>query len=245
MATKLQEMGAGAITVGDRSGVGSTASVLQKLGVHDLGAELGFDVVNFDRLYDAKDWVMVKPPDSHWKRGFPVPRLCLDAEAIVQTCCLKTHQFGGHFTMSLKNSVGMCGKGVPISTANFMDELHSSVHQRKMIAEINYAYEPALVVLDGVEAFTAGGPMTGRLASSQVVLASTDRIAIDAVGVALLRHFGTTAAVANGPVFEQEQIARAVELGLGVDGPEKIELVTDDPDSEGYAAQIREILLQG
>ena len=34
----------------------------------------------------------------------------------------------------------------------------------------------------------------------------------------------------------------AVELGLGVDGPEKIELITDDLDSEAYAAQIREIL---
>ena len=32
---------------------------------------------------------------------------------------------------------------------------------------------------------------------------------------------------------------------LGVDVPEKIRLVTGDPDSEAYAAQIREILLRG
>jgi uncharacterized protein (DUF362 family) len=75
------------------------------------------------------------------------------------------------------------------------------------------------------------------------VLAGTDRIAIDAVGVALLRHFGATPEVTNGPIFEQEQIARAVELSLGVDSPQKIELVTDDPDSAAYAEQIQEILV--
>jgi uncharacterized protein (DUF362 family) len=73
-------------------------------------------------------------------------------------------------------------------------------------------------------------------------LAGTDRVAIDAVGVAILRYFGTTPAVSQGAIFEQEQIARAVELGLGVDSPAKIELLTDDPASAAYARQIQEIL---
>jgi len=46
-------------------------------------------------------------------------------------------------------------------------------------------------------------------------------------------------------IFEQQQIARAVELGLGVDSPAQIELVTDDSDSAAYAAQIRAILDHG
>ena len=44
---------------------------------------------------------------------------------------------------------------------------------------------------------------------------------------------------------QQEQIARAVELGLGVDSPDKIELVTDDPESAAYAEEIQQILQQG
>jgi uncharacterized protein (DUF362 family) len=111
-----------------------------------------------------------------------------------------------------------------------------------MIAEINTAYQPDLIVLDGVEAFVDGGPAQGKRVDAQVILASTDRVAIDAIGVAILRYFGTTPAVSKGAIFQQQQIARAVELGLGVDDPEKIELITDDPDSEAYAAQIREIL---
>jgi uncharacterized protein (DUF362 family) len=70
-------------------------------------------------------------------------------------------------------------------------------------------------------------------------------VALDAVGVAVLRHLGTTPEVSRGRIFEQEQIARAVELGLGVDGPDKIQLVSGDKDSEDYAAEIRQVLALG
>ena len=123
-----------------------------------------------------------------------------------------------------------------------MRELHSSPDQRRMIAEINAAYKPSLVILDGVEAFTTGGPDSGKLVNSEVVLAGTDRVAIDAVGVAILRHFGTTPEVEKGRVFEQEQIAQAVKLGIGVSGPEQIEFLTDDGPIEEYAAKIRRLL---
>jgi uncharacterized protein (DUF362 family) len=62
------------------------------------------------------------------------------------------------------------------------------------------------------------------------------------VGVALLRHFGTTPEVSRGAIFEQEQIARAVRLGLGVAGPSQIELVTGDRESAAFAKKIRAVL---
>ena len=83
---------------------------------------------------------------------------------------------------------------------------------------------------------------TGKRVPARVVLAGTDRIAVDAVGVALLRYYGTTPEVSRGGIFEQEQIARAVELKLGVSGPEQIELVTGDRDSAEYATKIRAVL---
>ncbi len=240
---KLWDMDARTITVADRSGMGNTRRAMEQMGIFSLGEELGFEVVVLNELGE-KEWVMVQPPDSHWSQGFPIARSCLEAEAIVQTCCLKTHRFGGHFTMSLKNSVGLVAKN-GADGYNYMNELHSSSHQRLMIAEVNAAYTPALIVMDGVEAFVEGGPESGKQVWAEVVLAGTDRVALDAVGVALLRHFGTTPQVSRGPIFEQEQIARAVELGLGVAGPEEIQFLTDDAGSEAYAAQIREILLAG
>src|SRR5262249_31758324 len=101
---------------------------------------------------------------------------------------------------------------------------------------------PDLVVLDGVEAFTTGGPDQGKLVNANVVLAGTDRVAVDAVGVALLRYFGTTPEVSQGAIFDQEQIARAVQLKIGVSSPSQIELVTGDKESADYAKQIRAIL---
>ena len=244
LVRRLQAMGAGRITVGDRSGMGDTRIVMKQKDVFRMADELGFETVVFDEL-DASGWEMMQVAGSHWQKGFAVARPVLEADGVVQTCCLKTHRYGGHFTMSLKNSVGLAAKWVTGESHDYMRELHGSPHQRRMIAEVNTAYQPDLILLDGVEAFVDGGPARGKRVEAQVIPASTDRVAIDAVGVAILRYFGTTPAISQGAIFQQEQIARAVELGLGVDGPEKIELITDDPDSEAYATQIQEILKRG
>jgi uncharacterized protein (DUF362 family) len=239
----LQRLGAEKITVGDRSGMGNTEAVMQQKDIFRMADELGFEAMVFDHL-EAEDWVLFPANGSHWKRGFAFAGPALEADGIIQTCCLKTHRFGGHFTLSLKNSVGLIAKTVPGDGYNYMNELHGSSHQRHMIAEINTAYEPDFVVMDGVEAFVNAGPDQGKRVEPQVVLAGTDRVALDAVGVALLRYYGTTPEVSKGSIFEQEQIARAVELGLGVKGPREIEFVTGDSESQEYADQIAEILFE-
>jgi uncharacterized protein (DUF362 family) len=238
---KVKTMGAGPLVVGDRSGMGNTREVMDAKDAFRLGRELGAKVVVLDEL-PAEDWDVVRHPDGHWQQGFALPKVVRNAGGVVTTCCLKTHRYGGHFTLSLKNSVGLAAKFVPGQPYNYMRELHSSPDQRRMIAEINGAYRPDLVVLDGIQAFVNGGPDQGKVVNSNVILASTDRIALDAVGVALLRHFGTTPEVSHGAIFDQEQIARAVQLKLGVSNPRQIELVTADPVSSEYAKPIRAIL---
>ena len=240
----LQEMGASGITVADRSGMGDTRRVMENLGVYALAEKLGFDSLVFDELTEAQDWMLVRTEGGHWENGFPVPRRLLEADAVVQTCCLKPHRFGGQFTLSLKNSVGMVGKYMGRGGYNYMSELHNSPFQRLMIAEVNAVYDPALVLLDGVEAFSDNVPDRGTKVWGDVILAGTDRVAIDAVGLALLRILGYNGIAADGPIFAQDQIARAVELGLGVDGVDKIDFVTDDSQSAAHAAQIRELMLQ-
>ncbi len=240
LVLELKEMGATRITLAERCGpLQPTSEVLKKKGIYQMAKELGFEILNLEEM-DRSGWAHFRPRDSHWKDGFLFPKAYLEAESIVQTCCLKTHAYGGHFTMSLKNAVGMvAGKGYP-----YMAELHSSPHIRKMIAEINTAYNPDLVVLDGIDAFVDGGPDRGTRIKANVIVAGTDRVAVDAVGVAILRLLGTTPEVSKGKVFEQEQIARAVELGLGVGSPQQIELVTDDPESKALAEKVTEVLLK-
>lgn len=236
----LQQMGASRITLAERCGpMDSTKQVMERKGIFKLAQDLSFDIIDLEDI-EANGWVHFRPKDSHWKDGFLFPRVYLEAESIVQTCCLKTHAYGGHFTLSLKNSVGMvAGKGYP-----YMQELHTSTHMRQMLAEINCAYSPDLVVLDGVDAFVNGGPADGTRVKAGVLLAGSDRVAIDAVAVAILRLLGTTPEVSQGRVFEQDQIARAAELGLGVRSPDQIKLVTGDPESKAFAMQVRNILLK-
>jgi len=240
MIVYLKEMGARKITIVERSGPVDSAEVIETLGVNRLAEELGVEVINIDQL-PPEELIRVDPPDSHWQDGFMVPRMLKDAECVVAMPCMKTHQFGGVFTMSLKLAVGI----MPKTDNNYMAELHGSPHQRKMIAEINFGYEPDLIVMDALEAFVEEGPMTGKKQKADLFLAGTDRIAIDAMGLAVLKNLGSTPQVMNTPIFEQEQIVRAVELGLGVDSPSKIELVTGDPESEAYAKTIRSILDSG
>lgn len=236
----LKQMGARSITLAERSGPGDpTRVVMEKKGVLDLAKQLGFAIVNLEEMA-AHGWMHYVPEESHWSNGFMFPRIYNQAECVVSTCCLKTHQYGGHFTLSLKLAVGL----VPRINQPFMNEMHGSPHQRQMIAEINTAYTPSLIVLDGVDAFVDGGPARGTRVEAGVMLAGTDRVAIDAVGVAILRLLGTTPEVSRGPVFKQDQIARAVELGLGVKSPKEIELITPDRESADYAARVKEILLK-
>ena len=126
-----------------------------------------------------------------------------------------------------------------------MSELHSSPHQRKLIAEINASFKPALVVLDGIDAFVDGGPATGKRAQGNVFLAATDRVAIDAVGVAILKSLGSNDQVMNTKIFDQEQISRAVELGLGASSPSEIEMIPADEQSREYRDRVSEILNEG
>jgi uncharacterized protein (DUF362 family) len=245
LISKLKEMGAKKITLAERSGPGPTThDNMEKKGVFRMAKELGFDILDLQAM--PKDgWVLVKPKNSHWKDGFLFPKIYREAESIVTTCCLKTHQFGGHFTLSLKLSVGMVPPGLGPPSAGgypYMNELHSSPHQRQLIAEINTAYSPDLIVLDGVEAFVDGGPHIGTRKNANVILGGTDRVAIDAVGVAILRQLGTTPEVSKGKIFEQDQIKRAAELGLGVKSADQIEIVTGDKASEDYAKEIRGVL---
>lgn len=236
LVTELKERDARSLTLGESS-FPPTSRVMEDKGIFDLASELGFQVVNYDEIQDG-DWIHFKPRGTHWPEGFHLPRHVVDAEYNVSTCCLKTHQHGGVFTMSMKLSVGLTPK--PIRRG-----MHRSPHMRRMIAELNQGYTPHLIVMDGIQAFTDGGPSSGELKTGNVMVAGTDRVAMDAVGLAILKDLGSNDAIMGTPIFAQEQMARGVEVGLGVTAPQQIRLISDDAPGRAYAAVLEDILLQG
>ncbi len=231
---ELHERGAREITLGESSGPPDTRGVMEQKGIFDLASDLGFGVVNYEEIPEA-DWIHFGASGTHWPEGFWLPRQVVDAEYNVSTCCLKTHGFGGVFTMSLKLSVGLTPKRI-------RRPLHRSPDMRRMIAELNTGYQPQLIVLDGVAAFTDGGPSQGELKQANVIVAGDDRVAIDAVGLAVLKDLGSNEAIMDRKIFEQEQMARAVELGLGITSANQIEFLTPDAASRAYAERLGGIL---
>ena len=238
LVKKLWDMGATSIRLGERS-FPPTQQVLAQKGVVPLLEPLDVQIIDFDTLKTG-DWVKVNPEGSQWRDGFRIARPILETECLVSTGCLKTHQFGGVFTLSLKLHVGT----VPTTRHGFdyMNELHMSPLQQQLIAEINAPFAPSLVVMDGVDTFVDGGPATGKRVNGNVFLAATDRVAVDAVGVAVLKALGSNPTIMNTKIFDHPQLARAAEIGLGVTSAADIHLVAADDASrsrvEKVAAQL-------
>ena len=222
------------IVLGERSGPAVVAEVFEKKGIGKLTIKYGVEFLNLEELPE-EEWAEVGRAGLHWPKGLKVPRAVLEADAVVATCCLKAHGFGGVFSNALKLGIGLTPKD--------FNMLHGSPHMRKMIAEVNVAYTPDFVLVDAVEVFLDGGPMVGERCAANLMLIGSDRVALDAVGLAILKTLGANSAIMNTPIFEQEQIARAVELGLGARSAAEIEIVTDDEKSAAAADPIREMLL--
>ena len=225
---KIQEKKPASITIFERSGMGDTDEVLEARGVKALAAKYGVMLINLDKL-PTDGWHHIKGKGLHWNFGFLVPKELVRSDYVINLCCLKTHRFGGDFTLSLKNNVGSVAKWKPGAPPyNYMWELHASPSQRIMIAEINKYIPCHLVIMDAMQGFSDQGPEKGHLIEPGLILASADRVAIDAVGVSLLRSYGTTAKVSQGAVFAQEQLKHAAALGVGAQSEKDITLVPLD-----------------
>ena len=229
------------ITLAERSGMDNTENVLEQMGVFALSKELGFETLILDNI-GKDDWVKFNRDKTHWLHGFYLAKVFHDADKIVQTCCLKTHRFGGHFTLSLKNSVGMVAKKVPGEIYDYMWELHGSPFQRQMIAEINNNYNLDFVVMDGIKAFISEGPEKGTVVKPNLLLASRDRVAIDAVGVAILKLYGAEGKIGEEEIFKQDQLKRAADLSFGVKSTDEIKLTALNDETIDDLERIKQIL---
>lgn len=197
------------VIVADHSnpGTGKTLDNMQRVGIYQAASQAGAEVVGLE----AVEWIRVAPQGaSSWPEGFRVPKLLEEIDYLITLPVVKTHSIAS-YSMSLKNTVGL----IHPSSRSI---LHS---QREptfgaMIAEINLARPADFVVMDATRAFLSGGPASGKVAEPGIILASRDLLAADAAGLALLKHLGATPAVQDRHIWDQPQMARGRELGLGV-----------------------------
>ena len=132
--------------------------------------------------------------------------------------------------MSLKNAIGLVD---PDSRRHYHGRRRREGYEvfAAMIAQMALAMDPALTLLEGIRAFVTGGPAEGETVEPNLVVASTDRVATDLAGLAVLRHHGAREGVPfeediqGVPPPDQPVIREAVGLGIGIGDPGRIELV--------------------
>jgi len=199
----LLETGA-SVTIGESSGGmwRPTRTTFRKLGVFELGRQLGVPVIAFED--HAQDWVRVRVSGDYLGH-VTVPRSAYEADRLVYLPCMKTHR-QARFTGALKLAVGFMHPGE-------RRRLHAR-HLEEKIAEINLCWQPDLIIMDGRKAFVAGGPDTGQVVEPGIILASGDLVATDveALGV-LLAHEADNRLPADPWLLPQ--VVAALRHGLG------------------------------
>jgi uncharacterized protein (DUF362 family) len=225
--------GAAPLAVGDMSAVLAlpTRPNLIQTGIARLAQETGAELVAFDE----GEWVEVRPPAAEWAKNVYVAKAAYEADCLISVPVIKTHR-SASFSCALKNSVGCVhGKNKPWA--------YGSAGWEPAVAELNLAVRPRLFIVDGLQSMVAGGPWSGEAATTDLILASGDPVALDVVALGLLKSFGRSELVTSKRVWEQGQIQRAVALGLGAQNPGEVELVTDDLDGANpeFSRLVREI----
>jgi uncharacterized protein (DUF362 family) len=234
-----REAGARVVTVADSSGIirFPTSANLVATGIKHAAESAGANVL----ALEDEAWVRVEPVGAKALPHFYVSKPAYEAEVFINLPVIKTHRFA-HYSCSLKNFVGITHPRYRPSVSFLSPDWH------ERIAELNLAVHPQLTIADGTTLMIAGGPTSGTPARADVLLFSGDRIALDAVAVALIRTFGAWPNVTDKGVWEQRQIRRAMELGLGITGPNQLELVSRSllepaPAFEQLVAKIRQDLV--
>lgn len=201
----LKDLGVTDIRIGDRSfwGDTGTAANLVANGITGAAKKLGTTAAVFD---DTVDW-MALPAASvkNWKGTVRLPVPVTTADHHIILSCVKTH-FIATITMSLKIALGLVHADDRARDGNLKSHDTAILHQQ--VAQINRAFTPSLVIADGYSAVISGGPTMndrpsgapstfkgGITGDPKVFIVSTDRIAADVAGIAVLQTLS--------PAYEQ------------------------------------------
>lgn len=167
----LREEGYEQIMLGDSCGNGTTGKVLKGTGMDTALEKLGIPTADFS------EGVKVKYPEGIQAKEFILAKEVLDADCVVSLCKMKTHALE-RVTGAVKNSYG------------FVQGLHKAKgHTRypsadsfaRMLVDLNKFVQPRLYIMDGIVAMEGNGPGSGDPVRMNVMLMSTDPVALDSV----------------------------------------------------------------
>ncbi len=167
----LQEEGYTNLKYGDSPGnpVIKPEKIADECGLKQVADELGVPFGNFE------EGVEIEFPEGRVADKFVLCKEAIEADGIINVCKMKTHQLE-RITGAVKNTFG-CVFG--INKASSHARFSTAETFAKMIGDLNNVVVPKLHVMDGIIAMEGNGPQNGTPKAMNVILVSTDPVAID------------------------------------------------------------------
>jgi len=106
----------------------------------------------------------------------PLPKVLLDADVFITMPVIKTHALT-YFTGSLKNQWGCIPRYDRIALHYYLDDL---------LVELHKILHPQLSIMDGIIGVEGRGPTNGIPRRLDIILGSTDSVALDATAMRLI-----------------------------------------------------------
>lgn len=171
LARILREEGYNRIMLADSCGNGTTSKVIQGTGMDAYLEKYHIPVV------DYKEPVMVSYPQGIQAKEFILPKELTEADCVISVSKMKTHALE-RITGAVKNSYGFIyGRQKAIGHTRYP----SADSFARMLVDLNKMVKPRLYLMDGIVAMEGNGPGAGDPVPMNVLLMSTDPVALDSV----------------------------------------------------------------
>lgn len=210
VAEILQSIGAN-VSYGDSPSFQSPDVAAKRTGIAAIAKELNIDLADF------KSGKEIFFQEGHQNKKFTIANGILDNDGVISLPKMKTHGFQ-RITGAIKNQFG-CIPGT--RKGEFHMRIPDASEFAKMLVDLNTYIHPRLYIMDGIIAMEGNGPRGGTHKKMNVIMFSTDPIAMDAT-VCRLMNLDPELVLTNKV---------GMEIGAGTYHEEDIEILGDPIES--------------
>ncbi|MFC2008888.1 DUF362 domain-containing protein [Chloroflexota bacterium] len=204
IADMVRERGARPI-IAESSFVGlDTEDAIEVAGYAKLRKD-GYDVI--DLKQKGIEQVMIPVPQGRAMKEVLLPKVIVDADAVITVPKMKTHDQAGA-TLAIKNMKG-------VLPDVWKRKFHRLYGVFQSTADLLTVVKPSLAVVDGIVAMQGLGPAFGEPLEMDLIIAGRDVVAVDAV----------TGAVMGLQLHEIGCVREAAQLDVGTGDLSEIEVV--------------------
>ena len=167
----LRENGYEQIVLADSCGHGTTQAVIRGTGMDTYLEKYQIPAI------DYSEGIKVDYPQVIQAKEFILPKELLEQNCVISLSKMKTHALE-RITGAVKNSYGFV---YGFHKAKGHTQYPSADSFARMLIDLNKCVAPKLYVVDGIVAMEGNGPGSGDPVQMNVMLMSTDPVALDSV----------------------------------------------------------------